>query len=130
MNAENSQDPLSPNKPKRQSVRPISIEGIEYRSITEAAKALNLSAASVAKRVQSSSFPDWFVINPDDNLELVPEKQLRKTRVDQERAVVIEGIRYESLTIAAKELNLSPLIIKKRVTSSLFPAWFYINEAP
>jgi hypothetical protein len=47
---------------KAQNRKPVSIAGVEYEGVREAARAVGESRQLVVYRLKSSSFPDWYYL--------------------------------------------------------------------
>jgi hypothetical protein len=95
----------------------ISIGGIIYESITEAANYLNKSDSYIHWRLNSKSYPEWFYLNK--------EVELKETGLPKAKSVSIIGKEYESITKAVEGSGIDRQIIRYRLKSDNFPDYFY-----
>jgi hypothetical protein len=96
----------------------ISIGGIIYESITEAAKYLNKSNDYINWRLNSKSYPEWFYLNK--------EVELKETGVPKTKSVSILGKEYESISKAVEGSGIDRQIMRYRLKSDNYPDYFYI----
>lgn len=93
--------------------KPCVIDGISYESQHEASIALGLSVPLLKNRFASSNFPNY--------KSGYHRKGKRKTRRGRKISCTIKGVKYSSLTAAAKKLKVSPPTITVRLKSSDYP---------
>ncbi|QDB71124.1 I-TevI-like homing endonuclease [Serratia phage Moabite] len=72
------------------------VDGKIYFTSTEVGEVYNVSSSTVIRRAQDDRFPNWEKIEIDD-----PAKLVRSTS----KAVVVDGVHYPSLRIAADTLG-------------------------
>lgn len=96
----------------------VSIDGVEYSSITDAAKNLNKPHDHINWRLNSKSYPNWFY------LDKVVE--LKETGVPKLKSVSINGIQYESISKAVEGSGIDRQIMRYRLKSNNYPEYFYI----
>lgn len=96
----------------------VSIDGVEYGSITDATKILNKEYDYISWRLNSKSYPDWFY------LDKVVE--LKETGVPKLKPVSINGIEYESIAKAVDGSGIDRQIMRYRLKSNNYPYYFYI----
>lgn len=88
------------------------IDGVEYKSVTEAQKALNVSSSTLRHRFQSALFPQY----------------IRHGVVKNEGTsgpCVINGVKYPSYSVAAKTLGIKQSTIRWRLNSPNFPEYTF-----
>jgi hypothetical protein len=96
----------------------ISINGIEYTSITEATIKLNKTHDYITWRLNSKSYPDWFYLNKDIELKETGPQKFKKISID--------GIIYESIAEAVRKTNIDRQLIRYRLKSNNHENYFYI----
>ena len=108
---------ISEHHPKRleRKAHSCTINGVEYKSLTEAAKDLGITGNVLKNRLRSPNFPDHISQHCPKRPRKPPE---RKTR-----SCTIGGIEYESLSSAARDLGISKTALKNRLRSSNFPGY-------
>jgi len=99
----------------------ISINGIEYNSITEAAKELNMCNDSVSMRLKSASYKDWIYL--DDRRQTLSEEESRPIK---NKKVSIDDIIYESIAEAVRQTGIDRQIMRYRLKSKKYDNYFYI----
>lgn len=99
----------------------ISINGIEYNSITEAAKELNMCNDSISMRLKSASYKDWIYL--DDRRQTLSEEESRPIK---NKKISIDGIIYESIAEAVRQTGIDRQIIRYRLKSKNHENYFYI----
>jgi len=105
----------------------IVVDGIYYKTITEAATAHGITHSAARRRLDGDSdlFSNWQYFN-------VPPKQRRympHPSVLERRPCFINGVEYESVANAAKKLKLMPTTIKNRLCSinPIFKEWYFLD---
>jgi hypothetical protein len=105
----------------------VIIDNIEYDSILESTKKLNIDRSLIRSRLKSPHFKNYLF--QDDELN---QKYRKFEDIDlhlsKKEAVSIEGKEYESITEAAKSLNKRNDYITWRLNSKSYPQWFYLNK--
>ena len=96
----------------------ISINGIEYNSITEAAIKLNKTHDYITWRLNSKSYSDWFYLNKDIELKETGPQKLKKISIDD--------IIYESIAEAVRQTGIDRQIIRYRLKTKNHENYFYI----
>lgn len=87
-----------------------SVAGIEYKSVSSAAKDLGISYHEMKSRLASFDYPDWVC---DD----IPKKSFKP----KTHPCTIGAVSYESESAAAKDLGVSVTLLKSRLRSFNFP---------
>lgn len=96
----------------------ISIGGIIYESITDAAKYLNKSNDYINWRLNSKSYPEWFYLNK--------KVELKETGLPKTKRVSILDKEYESISKAVEGSGIDRQIMRYRLKSDNYPDYFYI----
>ena len=96
----------------------VSIDGVEYSSITDATKNLNKPHDHINWRLNSKSYPNWFY------LDKVVE--LKETSMPKLKSVSIKGVQYESISKAVEGSGIDRQIMRYRLKSNNHPEYFYI----
>ena len=96
----------------------MSIDGVEYSSITDATKNLNKPHDHINWRLNSKSYPNWFY------LDKVVE--LKETSMPKLKSVSIKGVQYESISKAVEGSGIDRQIMRYRLKSNNHPEYFYI----
>lgn len=88
------------------------IDGVEYLSVSEAAKKLNVSTNTVAQRLGSPYFLNYVS-------DAVPKKE-KKVRSDL-KACTIDGVNYPSASAASTALGIKYSTVVHRINSNNYP---------
>lgn len=96
----------------------VSIDGVEYGSITDAVKNLNKPHDYINWRLNSKSYPNW------SYLDKVVE--LKETGIPKLKSVSINGVQYESITKAVIGSGIDRQIMRYRLKSDNYKDYFYI----
>lgn len=88
----------------------LSIDGIEYESLSSASRKFSVEINTVKARCKSSSFPTWIC----DKFE----KEVPKDEKSGLIQIEIDGKKYRSISEASRELNLARALIRKRLQSA------------
>ena len=99
----------------------ISVAGVVYESVTEAARITGIKKGTLFYRSGSKKFTNIFLI--DDR------SQEKKSIGPGKKSVIVDGKTYESIAIAAKDINVSAPTIKNRIISSKWPTYAFADEA-
>ena len=112
----NFPDYISEHHPKRprgsteRKTHSCTIGGIEYESLSAAAKGLGISLSTLKNRLLSPNFPDY------------ASKHYPKRPVEIKKLpCTVDGTEYESLSAAAKDLGIGIETLKHRLRSPNFP---------
>ncbi|NBP56323.1 hypothetical protein EBU71_07295, partial [bacterium] len=112
---------------KNKNKKSIIIDNIEYDSILEATKKLNIDRSLIRSRLKSPHFKNYLF--KDDALN---QKYRKFEDIDphlsKKESVSIEGKEYGSITEAAKDLNITNDYITWRLNSKSYPDWLYLNK--
>lgn len=111
----NKYEIIDPHLSKKE---PISINGVEYESITQAKKELNKTHDYINWRLNSKSYPNWFYLNK--------EVELKDTGEQKIKSVSILGTEYESIAEAVRQTGIDRQIMRYRLKSNNYPEYFYI----
>ena len=96
----------------------VSIDGVEYSSITDATKNLNKPNDYINWRLNSKSYPNWFYLD-----KVV---KLKETGMPKLKSVSINGIIYESISKAVEGSGVDRQIMRYRLKSNNYLDYFYI----
>ena len=99
----------------------ISINGVKYNSITDAAKELNMCNDSVSMRLKSASYKDWIYL--DDRRQTLSEEESRHIK---NKKISIDAIIYESIAEAVRQTGIDRQIMRYRLKSKNHENYFYI----
>lgn len=105
----------------------VIIENIEYDSILEATKKLNIDRSLIRSRLKSTHFKNYLFQDDELNQKYKKFEDIDKY-LSKKEAISIEGKEYESITEAAKSLNKRNDYITWRLNSKSYPQWFYLNK--
>jgi hypothetical protein len=105
----------------------VIIENIEYDSILEATKKLNIDRSLIRSRLKSTHFKNYLFQDDELNKKYKKFEDIDKY-LSKKEAISIEGKEYESITEAAKSLNKRNDYITWRLNSKSYPQWFYLNK--
>lgn len=105
---------------KQANSRAVIVEGVYYKSQTEAAKVLNLGITTVNYRLNSDNFPEWLRIKEKNNIQKQSNNPTCKLSVD--------GIVYESIKDAASSLGISSPTVIRRLDSEKHPSYKRLSE--
>ncbi len=106
----------------------IIIDEVEYTSVSEASRQLNLCSATIINRLKNINFPEY------QYTEEAKEKMIEKGKEtvfkpkDIRIEVLIEGIMYPSVAEAARQLNLKHSTLVNRIESENFPEYQLLKE--
>jgi hypothetical protein len=98
----------------------ISINDIEYKSVTDACKKLNKPYDYILWRLQSKSYTNWIYIS-----ESITNKEVERGPI-KVKSVSINGIIYESISKAVDGSGIDRQIMRYRLKSNNYPDYFYI----
>jgi hypothetical protein len=98
----------------------ISINGVEYKSVTDACKKLNKPHDYILWRLQSKSYTNWVYLS-----ESITNKELETGSI-KNKSVSINGIIYESISKAVERSGVDRQIMRYRLKSSNYADYFYI----
>jgi len=98
----------------------ILINGVEYKSVTDACKKLNKPHDYILWRLQSKSYITWTYLS-----ESITNKELERGPIKVKK-VSINGVIYESISKAVKGSGIDRQIMRYRLKSDNYPDYFYI----
>lgn len=92
---------------KRYGKKPIEINGVNYASLIEAAKKLDLTRAKLSKRLE--------YLNPDKSKAKLIPLEKRKPWVKKKRTLIVEGRTFVGIMELSRHYKLSEGTIRKRL---------------
>ncbi len=105
---------------KEANNRAVIIDGIEYKSQSEAAKALEMLVTTINYRLDSDSYPNWN--------RVVPKNVRKKNNNNPTCKVEIEGLYYSSIKDASFTLGISVATVIRRLDNDKFPTYKRLSE--
>ena len=118
-----SKKKFTENKNKKE----IFIDNIQYESISEASKILNLNISLIRSRLKSSHFKNYLF--KDNELNIKYNKFIEvDPHLSKKEPISIEGRKYGSITEASRELNKTNDYIAWRLSSKSYPNWKYLEK--
>jgi len=111
-------------KLKSKFFRPIIIDGVDYQSITEASKILNLERSLIRSRLVSFNFKNY--LYKDNNINVENNKFINKKKV---KKISINDVIYNSIGDACEKLKKPDYYILWRLQSKSYDKWFYITKS-
>jgi len=100
--------------------RPVSIDGVIYKSAAEAGRVLGISDRTVTSRCRRDKLSDWKFAD-------VQAKKIRDERKHPKaKSVMINGIFYKKIGDAVHELKTCSATVKRKCESDKFPNWYYV----
>lgn len=115
------------NKKNNINSKIILIDNIEYNSISEASKKLNIDRKIISYRLKSSHFKNYLFQDDDFNIKYNKYIDVDPHLSKKER-ISIDNKIYESITDATKELNKTHDYINWRLNSKSYPNWIYLDK--
>jgi hypothetical protein len=112
---------------KQKTTTPVIIDGVEYESISDAAKILNIDRSLLRSRLKSPHFKNYLFHDEELNIKY-KKYEVIDPHLSKKERISIGGIIYESITEAANYLNKSDSYIHWRLNSKSYPEWFYLNK--
>ena len=97
---------------KKKISKPIYIDGIYYNGMWEAAEKLGIDARTISSRIASKNFSNYCLAQDFD-----PRAPIIEPLYGSKRAVIIDGVEYESCTEAGKQLGLGRKVISHHCNS-------------
>lgn len=97
----------------------ISIDGIEYPSISAASRQLKISNRTISDRVKNDTFSNYRYLGEGEN-------PLSKNA----RKVIIDGQEYRSMNYAATQLNIDKNYLTRMLKDENYINYKYVEEAP
>ena len=95
--------------PKRHGKKPIEINGVNYASLTEAAKKLDLTTTKLRKRLE--------YLNPEKSKAKLIQLKKRKPWVKKKRTLIVEGRTFASIMELSRHYKLNEGTIRSRLNS-------------
>jgi hypothetical protein len=93
----------------------VVIDGVSFRSQSEAATKNKIDISTLKRRCKSLSFPQWICV--------VVEKTMTRDGRPGLIAVVVDGIRFRSVSEAGARLGIPRSIVLKRLNSDDWPSY-------
>lgn len=98
----------------------ISIDGVIYKSISDACKELDKQYDYILWRLQSKSYIDWFYIS-----DSTTNRELDRGSI-KVKSVSVNGTIYESISKSVQGSGIDRQLIRYRLKSNNYPDYFYI----
>lgn len=95
----------------------VNIDGIEYSSIMEASRHLDIPNRTISSRVQNESYPNYKFIEESEN-------PLSK----RARIVIIDGVEYRSVNLASTKLGIDKNRLARMLESKEFLNYRYAES--
>lgn len=125
------------------NAKKVEIDGIVYESITEAAKAHNVTKTTITQRIRRESFPTYKFYGEEKSPTIFLKKKNEYKKREKglfhhseetkkilsakkAKKVLINGVEYPSVTIAAKELKVDRKALTKKLKSEEYPDYKYL----
>jgi len=105
------------SRPDITDPRRCKVNGVLYSSLSEASKILELSRSLLKYRLDFAKWTDYEWIDPP--------KEIKRSK--NSKKVLIDGIKYPSITQAASNLGLHPGIVNKRCKNNSHPNYSFIE---
>ncbi|GGE70512.1 hypothetical protein [Priestia taiwanensis] len=106
---------------KEANNRAVMIEGITYRSQSEAARCLNMNVTTINYRLDSDAYPTWERVVPKN-------KVIRKVNNHPTCTVEIDGVIYSSIKEASYDIGVSVATTIRRLDNNEFPTYKRLSE--
>lgn len=103
----------------------IKINGEKFESIGCASKKLNIDKSLIRYRLKSEYFKDYLYMDNELNLKY---NKFGQSKPNLRSSISINGVIYESIAKASKELNKISDYISWRLNSKSYIEWFYTNK--
>lgn len=118
-------------KQKREEmIQPVEVKGIQYRSVTEAARVLNIQKRKIVDLCKAENQPQFRFLSRDESASLPKRFSEQKSgdHLRRRRAVLINGEAYPSLAQAAKAFETHPDSIRKACEDPLTPHFKFLDD--
>lgn len=105
--------------------KPIVINGVFYKSVTEASKLLELSQPTVSHRVNSNNklFVNWYVYNDTEEIKIIDDRLLFEVSSTPTGLYKVKGKLYTNTKDILDEYNLKMTTLHYRFKSKTFEDW-------
>ena len=97
---------IAPPPENKHGTKHVTVEGVQYYSIAEAARAYDKKPVLVRERIIKRG---WSI---EESLELIPRERIMKGKITK-----VENQQYPSLTAASKAYGLNPKTVQNRIKS-------------
>lgn len=105
--------------------RGIQIRGQIYPSLSNAARLLKESRTNIVRKALNPENLDYVFLSQEDNLALNLEQEYKFRKPC---SCFINGVVYQSLNLAAKDLGIHHKTVKNRILSDKWPNYRFFNE--
>jgi hypothetical protein len=112
-------------KEKKLKEKKVIIDDIEYNSIKECCLITGIKPTTIGFRLISPNFPNY--LYSDDALNMKNDKYAIKDDIKKIK-ICINGIKYNSITEAANELNMCNDSVSMRLKSASYKDWIYLDD--
>lgn len=103
-------DAMAPEEnPKRYGQKPVEIDGVNYASLTEAAKKLDITTAKLSKRLE--------YLNSDKSKAKLIQLKKSKPWVKKKRTLIVEGRIFASIMELSRYYKINEATIRNRLNS-------------
>jgi hypothetical protein len=101
---------------KEANSRAVQIDGVTYKSQSEAARQLNMNVTTINYRLDSDTYPTW--------KRVVPKNKVIRTRNSHPTCnIEVDGKTYSSIKKASQALGVSDATIIRRLDNEQFPTY-------
>lgn len=104
----------------RNRMKPVIGHGVRYESIEEA---LRMAGRGVGSKVTSKYETGWRYEDESLNTHKTGLPQI----IGKKRKVSVEGVVYESVSLAARELKIPRSQVRHKLNSKNYPNWFKLS---
>jgi len=108
--------------PIHHRLRQIVIDDVEYPSIAQAVRVLNITEPQIHRRVRSAFWLNYYYVGKQKKFKA------KSPPKGGEKAVLINNIKYPSVRDAAYKLIINKETIRCRIKSPNFPGYQYYND--
>ncbi len=122
---------INKRRDNKKHINPITINNIEYISPKEASILINIKYETLIYRINSNTktYMNYYYSNKPKNLnDLLTPKDIQEkifNKRNNNKSFFINNIKYFSLSVASKYLNIPPTTIRKRLLSKNFKNYIY-----
>ena len=92
--------------------QPCTVNGVRYESESAATKVLNMNLITLRTRLRSSNFPEYTSKH---------HPKIKRGKKTAPKSCTIKGVKYASITSAAKKLKMNPNTLSNRLKSFNYP---------
>ena len=97
----------------------VTVEGVEYKTLSDAARAIGIDINSVKQRCRNTSFPAY--ISNDVDLQ----KKLPKSGLPYLGKIVVDGVKYHSISAAFEAVGIQRAKLKKMALDKSVPNVYF-----